>query len=177
MLPRVRAERETQVVGKSKSELMKVIDTLQRVNLNSVGETLIAVIDVAVFSSVDRQKLLVIVQSRQSGDDDDSGLSVLDGAVSYHSQGSDTPTVAHEVRILQETVNAGAEQSERLVWSWTRQTAVHGLSTPRERDHFSDSSRQANTRVEHHMVQKCTKIAEGYQHMHATHQDTHAGCR
>ena len=42
------------------------------------------------FSSVDRQKLLVIVQSRQSGDDDDSGLSVLAGAVSYHSPGSDT---------------------------------------------------------------------------------------
>ena len=77
MLPRVRAERGTQVVGKSKSELMKVIDTLQRVNLNNVVETLVAVIDVTVFSSVDRQKLLVIVQSRQSGDDDDSGLSVF----------------------------------------------------------------------------------------------------
>ena len=90
MLPKVRAARGTQVVGKSKSELMEVIDTHLRMNLNSVGETLIAVIDVAVFSSVDRQKLLVIVQSRQSGDDDDSGLSVLAGAVSYHSQGSDT---------------------------------------------------------------------------------------
>ena len=41
-------------------------------------------------------------------------------------------------------MNAGAEQSERFVWSWMRQTAaVHGLSTPREKDHFSDSSRQA----------------------------------
>ena len=89
-MSRVRAEREMQVVGKSKIELMKVIDKLQRVNLNSVVETLVAVIDVAVFSSVDRQKLLVIVQSRQSGDDDDSGLSVLASAVSYHSQGSDT---------------------------------------------------------------------------------------
>ena len=79
-----------QVVCRSKIELMKVIDTLQRVNLNNVVETLIAVIDVAVFSSVDKQKLLVIVQSRQSGDDDDSGLSVLAGAVSYHSQDSDT---------------------------------------------------------------------------------------
>ena len=36
MLPKVRAERGTQVVGKSQIELMKVIDTLQRVNLNSV---------------------------------------------------------------------------------------------------------------------------------------------
>ena len=79
-----------QVVGRSKNELMEVIDTLQRVNLNSVVETLVAVIDVAVFSSVNRQKLLVIMQSRQSGDDDDSGLSVLAGAVSYHRQGSDT---------------------------------------------------------------------------------------
>ena len=34
------------------------------------------------------------------------------------------------------TVNAGAEQSERLVWSWMRQTAaVHGLSAPREQTH------------------------------------------
>ena len=72
-------------------------------------------------------------------------------------------------------MNAGAEQSERLVRSWMRQKGVHGLSIPRERDHFSDPSRQANTRVEHHMVQKCTKIAEGCQHRHATHQDTHAG--
>ena len=59
-----------QVVGKSKSELMKVIDKLQRVNLNSAVETLITVINVAVSSSIDKQKLLVIVQSRQSGDDD-----------------------------------------------------------------------------------------------------------
>ena len=43
-------------------------------------------IDLTVFSSVDRQKLLVIVQSRQSGDDDDSGLSVLAGAVSTTAQ-------------------------------------------------------------------------------------------
>ena len=90
MLPRVRGERGTQDIGKSESELTKVTDTLQRVNLNNVVETLVAMIDVAVFSSVDRQKLLVIVQSRQSGDDDDSGLSVLGGAVSYHSQSSDT---------------------------------------------------------------------------------------
>ena len=53
MLPRVRSERGTQVVGNSKSELMEVTDTLQRVNLNNVVETLVAVIDVAVFSSVD----------------------------------------------------------------------------------------------------------------------------
>ena len=49
MLPRVRAARGTQDIGKSESELMKVIDTLQRVNLNNVVETLVAVIDVAVF--------------------------------------------------------------------------------------------------------------------------------
>ena len=82
MLSKARSARELQVVGKSKSELMKVIDKLQRVNLNSVVEILITVINVAVSSSVDRQKLLVIVQSRQSGDDDDSELSVLAGAVS-----------------------------------------------------------------------------------------------
>ena len=81
MLSKVRTAREMQVVGKSKSELMKVIDKLQRVNLNSVAETLITVINVAVSSSVDRQKLLVIVQSRQSGDDDDSEVSALAGAV------------------------------------------------------------------------------------------------
>ena len=74
VLSKVRAAREMQVVGKSKIELMEVTDTLQCVNLNSVVETLIAVIDVAVFSSVDRQKLFVIVQCRQSGDDDDSGV-------------------------------------------------------------------------------------------------------
>ena len=73
-------------------------------------------------------------------------------------------------------MNASAEQSERLVWSWMRQTAaVHGLPTPREKDHFSDPSRQANTRGVHHMVQKCTRIAEGRQHRHVTHQDTDAG--
>ena len=65
-----------QVVGKSKSELMKVIDKLQR-----AVEILITVINVAVSSSVDKQKLLVIVQSRQSGDDDNSELSALAGAV------------------------------------------------------------------------------------------------
>ena len=81
MLSKVRAASEMQLVGKCKIELMKVIDKLQRVNLNSVVETLVAVIDVAVFSSVDKQKLLVIVQSRLSGDDDDSGLSTLAGAV------------------------------------------------------------------------------------------------
>ena len=67
MLSKVRAAWEMQVVGKSKSELMKVIDTLQRVNLNNVVETLIAVIDVPVFSSVDRQKLLVIVHEQEVG--------------------------------------------------------------------------------------------------------------
>ena len=72
MLSKVRTAREMQVVGKSKSELMKVIDKLQRVNLNSVVETLITVINVAVSSSVDRQKL---------GDDDDSWLSALAGVV------------------------------------------------------------------------------------------------
>ena len=77
MLSKVRTAREMQVVGKFKSELMKVIDKLQRVNLNSAVETLITEINVAVSSSVDRQKLLVIVQSRQSGDDDDSELSAL----------------------------------------------------------------------------------------------------
>ena len=46
MLSKVRTAREMQVVGKSKSELMKVIDKLQRVNLNKVVETLITVIDV-----------------------------------------------------------------------------------------------------------------------------------
>ena len=81
MLSKVRTAREMQFVGKSKSELMKVIDKLLRVNLNSVVEILITVINVAVSSSVDRQKLLVIVQSRQSGDDDDSWLSALAGAV------------------------------------------------------------------------------------------------
>ena len=67
MLSKVRTAREMQVVGKSKSELMEVIDKLQRVNLNSAVETLITVINVAVSSSVDRQKLLVIVQSRAVG--------------------------------------------------------------------------------------------------------------
>ena len=70
-----------QVVGKSESELMKVIDKFQRVNLNNAVETLITVINVAVSSSVDKQKLLVIGQSRQSGDDDNSELSALAGAV------------------------------------------------------------------------------------------------
>ena len=44
-------------------------------------KTLITVINVAVSSSIDKQKLLVIVQSRQSGDDDNSELSALAGAV------------------------------------------------------------------------------------------------
>ena len=70
-----------QVVGKSKSELMKVIDKFQCVNLNSAVENLITVINVAVSSSVNKQKLLVTVQSRQSGDDDNSELSALAGAV------------------------------------------------------------------------------------------------
>ena len=70
-----------QVVGKFKSELMKVIDKFQRVNLNSAVENLITVINVAVSSSIGKQKLLVIVQSRQSGDDDNSELSALAGAV------------------------------------------------------------------------------------------------
>ena len=60
---------------------MKVIDKLQRVNLNSAAENLITVINVAISSSIDRQKLLVIVQSRQSSDDDNSELSALAGAV------------------------------------------------------------------------------------------------
>ena len=51
MLPIVRAARGTQ-----ESELMEVIATLQRVIINSVVETLIAVIDVAVFASVDRER-------------------------------------------------------------------------------------------------------------------------
>ena len=49
MLSKVRAAREMQVVGKSQIELMKVIDMLHRVSLNSVVETLTAVIDVTVF--------------------------------------------------------------------------------------------------------------------------------
>ena len=81
MLSKVRTAREMQVVGKSESELMKVIDKLQRVNLNSAAENLITVINVAVSSSIDKQKLLVIVQSRQSSDDDNSELSALAGAV------------------------------------------------------------------------------------------------
>ena len=52
-------------------------------------ETLTAVIDTAVFSSVNRQKLVVLVQSRQSNNDDDGELSVLADAADYHSHGSD----------------------------------------------------------------------------------------
>ena len=52
-------------------------------------------IDATVFSSVDRKKLMVIVQSRQSSDDDDSGLSVLANAASYHGHSSDTTEESH----------------------------------------------------------------------------------
>ena len=58
-------------------------------------ETLIEVIDAAVFPSVDKQKLVVLVQSKQSSDDDDSELSAPDTAT-YRSHSSDiigVPTV------------------------------------------------------------------------------------
>ena len=50
---------------------MELIDTF---DLNSVVEALTAVTDAVALSSVDRQKLVVLVQSRQSSDDDDSEL-------------------------------------------------------------------------------------------------------
>ena len=65
-------------------------------DLNSVVETFIAVIDAAVYTSVDRQKLVVLVQSKQASDDVDSVLSAPDTAT-YRSHGSDiidVPTVS-----------------------------------------------------------------------------------
>ena len=72
-------------------------------------------IDAAVFPNVDRQKLVVLVQSKQSSDDDDSELSAPDTAT-YRSHSSDiidVPTVTkslHEGKIvLQDTLEGYLE--------------------------------------------------------------------
>ena len=44
-------------------------------NMNDVVAVLTAVVDAAAFSSVDKQKLVALVQSRPSSNDDDDELS------------------------------------------------------------------------------------------------------
>ena len=111
-------EKEAKDFSKSESELLDVVDTLQRAisiiqkkkaknpaflqknidtrNLNNVVAALTAVVDAAAFSSVDKQKLVALVQSRQSSDDDDGELSAP-AAATYKSHSSDIVDVLNDL--------------------------------------------------------------------------------
>ena len=111
-------EREAKDFSKSEAELLDVVDTLQCAisiiqkemaknpvflqkkidtrNLNNVVAALIAVVDAAVFSSVDKQKLVALVRSRKSSDDDDGELSAP-AAATYKSHSSDIVDVLNEL--------------------------------------------------------------------------------
>ena len=80
-------------MAKNPAFLQKKIGTR---NLNSIVEVLTAVIDAAAFSSADRQKLVSLVQSRQSSDDDDGELSAP-AAATYRSHSSDIIDVLNDL--------------------------------------------------------------------------------
>ena len=66
-------------------------------NISNVISALNAVMDAAAFSSVDKQKLVALVKSRQaSDDDDDSELSAL-AAAAYVSHSSDIVDVLKDL--------------------------------------------------------------------------------
>merc|ERR1719414_2422993 len=111
-------EKEAKDFSKSEAELVDVVDTLQRAisiiqkemsknpaflqkkidtqNMNNVVAALTAVVDAAAFSSVDKQKLAALVQSRQSSDDDDGELSAP-AAAAYKSHSSDIVDVLNDL--------------------------------------------------------------------------------
>ena len=89
-------EKEAKVFNKFEAELLDIVDTLPRAiaiirtevaknaaflqkkidtrNLNNVVAALTAVVDAGAFSSVDKQKLVALLQSRQSSDDHVGGF-------------------------------------------------------------------------------------------------------
>ena len=111
-------EKEAKDFSKSEAELLDVVDTLQRAisiiqkemaknpaflqkkidtrNMNNVVGALTAVVDAAAFSSVDKEKLVALVQSRQSSDDDDGELSAP-AAATYKSHSSDIVDVLNDL--------------------------------------------------------------------------------
>jgi len=113
----VRAK-EAKDFSKSEAELVDVVDTLQRAisiiekemaknpaflqkkidtqNMNNVVAALTAVVDAAAFSSVDKQKLVALVQSRQSSNDDDDELSAP-VAAAYKSHSSNIVDVLNDL--------------------------------------------------------------------------------
>ena len=124
---------ETKDFSTSEVELMDVVDTLQRAisilekeiaqnvasllkkinmrNLNSVVEVLIAVIDAAAFSSVDRQKLVALVQSRQASDGELSNPA----ATTYQSHSSDIVDVFNDLLEKAQTTLAVLRQQLRTI--------------------------------------------------------------
>ena len=78
---------------KSPVSLQKKIDTH---NMHSVMEALTEVIKTAAFFSVNRQKLVVLAQSRQTSDDDDGELFACVGET-YQSHNSDIVDVLTEL--------------------------------------------------------------------------------
>ena len=124
---------ETKDFSTSDVELMDVVDTLQRAisilekeiaqnvasllkkinmrNLNSVVEVLIAVIDAAAFSSVDRQKLVALVQSRQASDGELSNPA----ATTYQSHSSDIVDVFNDLLEKAQTTLAVLRQQLRTI--------------------------------------------------------------
>ena len=113
----VRAK-EAKDFSQSEAELVDVVDTLQRAisiiekemsknpaflqkkidtqNMNNVVAALTAVVDAAAFSSVDKQKLVALVQSRQSSNDDDDELSAP-VAAAYKSHSSNIVDVLNDL--------------------------------------------------------------------------------
>merc|ERR1712136_526813 len=80
-------------MAKNPAFLQKKIDTR---NLNNVVAALTAVVDAAAFSSVDKQRLVALVQSRQSSDDEDGELSAP-AAATYKTHSSDIVDVLNDL--------------------------------------------------------------------------------
>merc|ERR1712136_682181 len=80
-------------MAKNPAFLQEKIDTQ---NMNNVVAALTAVVDAASFSSVDKQKLVALVQSRQSSNDDDDELSAP-VAAAYKSHSSNIVDVLNDL--------------------------------------------------------------------------------
>eukprot|EP00450_Noctiluca_scintillans_P037561 CAMPEP_0194549592 /NCGR_PEP_ID=MMETSP0253-20130528/95285_1 /TAXON_ID=2966 /ORGANISM="Noctiluca scintillans" /LENGTH=308 /DNA_ID=CAMNT_0039397023 /DNA_START=76 /DNA_END=1000 /DNA_ORIENTATION=- len=80
-------------MAKNPAFLQKRIDTH---NMNNVVAALTAVVDAAAFSGVDKQKLVALVQSRQSSNDDDDELSAP-VAAAYKSHSSNIVDVLNDL--------------------------------------------------------------------------------
>jgi len=154
--------------------------------MNNVVAALTAVIDAAAFSSVDKQKLVALVQSRQSSDDEDDELSAPEAAA-YKSHSSnivdvlndllDTAqtelddtrhaesTAAHNFAMLKQSLEDQLAQNKKALAKAKTDKAEFTTSLEAGKADLAEAEKSLAALVESQAVSKssCTKVASDHE--------------